>query len=164
MTVGITRNKQVGRAAAWWLYEGATFTVYLMDSTGGGAIPDDYAPYEDWVSPTDFRVDSQLDLTLTGGSVDYGVLDSHVVHVPQLTITLSYLALGPLYNYTYTDLVITSTIANSSTLGNTDPTWAGTFTVATIHESSPITLNAAFDSKTYYLDITSTSALSEIEG
>ncbi len=164
MAVDITRNKQVGRAAAWWLYEGATFTVYLMDTTGAASPPDNFAPYDDWISPTDYRVDSQLELTLTGGSVDYGsLMDTHIVYVPQLVITLNYPTLTSYGDYTFTDLVVTSTIAKSSSLAGGDPAWAGDFTVATIHEDPAITMDASDDTKIYYLDITATSAVSELE-
>ncbi len=162
MAIALTRNRQVGRAAAWWLYEGCTFTVYLMNTSADPLPPpgiqDGTAPYEDWISPTDYRVDSQLDLTLTGGDVDWKLLNTHIAEIPQLTVTLNYPSLTSFGDYTFTDLVITCTIAKASSLAIGDPTWAGTFTVACIHENPAITMNAADDSKIYYVDVNATSA------
>jgi len=160
MAINITRNKQAGRTAAWWIYEGATFTVYVMDTswTEGTSTdpPAAKAPYESWISPVDFTVAPELTLTVTGGAVDYGYMATHIAEIPQLVFTLNYSPMDG--DYTYTDLVITSTVAKSSALVSGDPAWAETFTVATIHEDPPITMDASLDSKVYYLDISAISA------
>lgn len=144
MTASLVNNKEVTKAALWWLYEGATFVVVLANTSAAATPPALDGPYSAWVSPTNYQLSSDYDLFFTGGAVSYSAGVANRSVLPQLVITLDYAT-----TVTYTDLLVLLIPATDP--GATAPLYAFP-QVAVIHESTPITLLST-QSKTYRLDL-----------
>lgn len=144
MTASLTPNRQAVLGALWWLYEGATFGAILADTSAAATPPDLGAPFNAWYTPTNYLLDNEFDIYLSGGTVDYdGTITDRAI-LPQLVITLDYDT-----TVTYTDVIVFCLPAQDP--GATPPEYAFPV-IGVIHESSPVTLLST-ETKTYNLDL-----------
>jgi hypothetical protein len=144
MTASLVSNKEVTKAALWWLYEGAMFIVALANTSGAASPPALDGPPDAWYTPTDYTLSNDYDIFLTGGTADYSASVADRSVLPQLVITLDYAT-----NVTYTDLLVF--VLPAIDPGASAPIYAFP-QVAVIHESTPISLLST-QTKTYRLDL-----------
>lgn len=144
MAASLIVNRDAALSALWWMYEGATISVVLADTTGAASPPSAQADLGDWFSPTNYALSEDYDLFVVGGTASYDATVTTRAKIPQLQFVLDYPT-----TVTYTDLLLFSFPAIQP--GASYPDNSIPF-IGVIHESTPITL-ASTESKTYNVNL-----------
>ena len=155
MTATFVRNKEIGLAAAWWLYKDATFSTFFFDTTGTTA-PALTTPLGGWFNPVDYTVSpapAGVDLAEdTGGLPAYGATITYRAELPQLELVVGFPNYGGPLTYTHIGEVCMLHSSKQALWQSGDPFEPFMPTVAFIEESPAITLQTT-QTKTYKLDL-----------
>lgn len=141
MSASLTPNRELARAALWYVLDGALILVSLADTRAAATPPALTGSYTDW---TNYLLSSQFDLFLTAGTTSYGSPNTQQAKLQQLQVVLSYNQ-----SVTYTDLVIL--VLPVQAPESLTPDFVLPF-LGGIHESTAVTLSSG-QTKTYKLDL-----------
>lgn len=142
MTASLTPNREITKAALWWLFQGSTIIALFADTTGASPAPALDGTFLEWSA---YFLDNSFDVYMSGGTVIYDATVNNKAKLPQLELVVDFAT-----SITYTDIVMIAIPAISAGAGAPEDVTAPF--VGLIHESSAVTVGAS-ETKTYNIDL-----------